>query len=127
MKATRTSRLVMFILLVVFSLLAFYAIFNTGNPNSLFRLIIKDASYDLVVTLGLGLSIGILVILITATRESSSLTHLLDINSDYIRELRRKGKTDIEIADSFLSKMGSKDGLLHRLAKRRVLRYLSKL
>ena len=127
MKATRTSRLAMFILLGVFSLLAFYAIFNTGNPNSLFRLIIKDASYDLVVTLGLGLAIGSLVILITATREESSLTHLLDINSDYIRELRRKGKTDIEIADSFLSKMGSKGGLLHRLAKRRILRYLSKL
>jgi hypothetical protein len=127
MKATRTSRLVMFILLGVFSLLAFYAIFNTGNPNSLFRLIIKDASYDLIVTLGLGLAIGSLVILITATREGSSLTHLLEINSDYIRELRRKGKTDIEIADSFLSKMGSKGGLLHRLAKRRVLRYLSKL
>ena len=127
MKATRTSRLVMFILLGVFSLLAFYAIFNTGNPNSLFRLIIKDASYDLMVTLGLGLAIGSLVILITATREESSLTHLLEINSDYIRELRRKGKTDIEIADSFLSKMGSKGGLIHRLAKRRVLRYLSKL
>jgi hypothetical protein len=127
MKATRTSRLVMFILLGVFSLLAFYAIFNTGNPTSLFRLIIKDASYDLVVTLGLGLAIGSLVILITATREGSSLTHLLEINSDYIRELRRKGKTDNEIADSFLSKLGSKDGLLHRLAKRRVLRYLSKL
>jgi hypothetical protein len=127
MKATRTSRLVMFILLGVFSLLAFYAIFNTGNPNSLFRLIINDASYDLVVTLGLGLVVGALVILVTATREGSSLTHLLEINSDYIRELRRKGKTDMEIADSFLSKMGSKGGLLHRLAKRRVLRYLSKL
>jgi hypothetical protein len=127
MKATRTSRLAMFILLGVFSLLAFYAIFNTGNPNSLFRLIINDASYDLVVTLGLGLVVGALVILVTATREGSSLTHLLEINSDYIRELRRKGKTDMEIADSFLSKMGSKGGLLHRLAKRRVLRYLSKL
>ena len=127
MKATRTTRLVMFILLGVFSLLAFYAIFNTGNPNSLFRLVVKDASYDLLITVGLGLSIGLLVILITATRERTSLTHLLEINTDYIRELRRKGKTDVEIADSFLRQMGSKQGLLHRLAKRRVLRYLSKL
>jgi hypothetical protein len=127
MKATRTSRLVMFILLGIFSLLVFYAVFNTGNPNSLFRLIVEDPSYDLLITVGLGLVVGALVIVITATREGSSLTHLLEINNDYIRELRRKGKTDMEIADSFLSKMGSKGGLLHRLAKQRVLRYLSRL
>ena len=65
--------------------------------------------------------------MITATREGSSLTHLLEINNGYIRELRSKGRTDMEIADSFLKKLGSKEGLLHRLAKRRVLRYLSKL
>ena len=117
----------MFVLLGVFSLLAFYAIFNTGNPNSLFRYIVKDTSYDLVFTLGFGLVVGALVILITATRDESGLTHLLEINTEYIYELRQKGKTDMEIADSFLSKMGSRQGLLHRLAKRRVLRYLSKL
>ena len=127
MKAKRNSRVVMFILLGIFSLLVFYAVFNTGNPNSLFRLIIKDPSYYLFITVVLGLVVCSLVIVITATREGSSLTHLLEINNDYIRELRRKGRTDMEIADSFLNKLGSKEGLLHRLAKRRVLRYLSKL
>jgi hypothetical protein len=127
MQAKRSARIVMFILLVIFSLLVFYAIFNTGNPNSLFRLIIRDPSYDLAVTLGLGVVVGALVVLITATREGSGLTHLLEINTDYIRELRRKGKTDMEIADSFLRQIGSRQGLLHSLAKRRVLRYLSKL
>ena len=127
MKATRISRIVMFILLGIFSLLAFYSIFNTGNPDSIFRLIIKDSSYDLAITLGLGLVIGALVILITATREDTGLTHLLDINTEYIHELRRNGRTDMEIADSFLKQIGSRQGLLHRLAKRRVLRYLSKL
>jgi hypothetical protein len=127
MKATRTTRLVMFILLGFFSLLVFYAVFNTGNPNSLFRLVVRDPSYDLLITVALGLVVGALVIIITATREGSSLTHLLEINNDYIGELRSKGRTDMEIADSFLEKLGSKAGLLHRLAKRRVLRYLSKL
>jgi hypothetical protein len=117
----------MFVLLGIFSLLVFYGIFNTGNPNSLFRLIVKESSYDLIITLGLGLVVGALVIFITATREGSSLTHLLEINTDYIRELRRKGKADVEIANSFLQQIGSRQGLLHRLAKRRVLRYLSKL
>lgn len=127
MKATRTTRLVMFILLGFFSLLVFYAVFNTGNPNSLFRLVVRDPSYDLLITVALGVVVGALVIIITATREGSSLTHLLEINNDYIGELRSKGRTDMEIADSFLEKLGSKAGLLHRLAKRRVLRYLSKL
>jgi len=127
MKATRTTRLVMFILLGFFSLLVFYAVFNTGNPNSLFRLVVRDPSYDLLITVALGVVVGALVIIITATREGSSLTHLLEINSGYIGELRSKGRTDMEIADSFLEKLGSKAGLLHRLAKRRVLRYLSKL
>ena len=100
MKAKRISRTVMFVLLGIFSLLVFYAVFNTGNPNSLFRLIVKDPSYDLLITLGLGLVVGSMVVIITATREGSSLTHLLEINTDYIRELRRKGKTDMEIADT---------------------------
>ena len=127
MKAKRISRTVMFIFLGVFSLLVFYAIFNTGNPNSIFRLVIKDTSYDLAITVGLGLVVGALVILITLTRGESGLSHLLEINTEYIHKLRRKGRTDVEIADSFLSEMGSKGGLLHGLAKRRVLRYLSKL
>jgi len=127
MKAKRISRTVMFIFLGVFSLLVFYAIFNTGNPNSMFRLVIEDTSYDLAITVGLGLVVGALVILITLTRGESGLSHLLEINTEYIHKLRRKGRTDVEIADSFLSEMGSKGGLLHGLAKRRVLRYLSKL
>jgi hypothetical protein len=127
MKLKRSTRVLLYILLIVFMLLTLYSIFNTGNPKSLFRLIISDPAHDLVITVGLALCVGVLVILITASREQNSLEHLLEINSDYIHELRSRGKTDIEIADSFLSKMGSKDGLLHRLAKRRVLRYLSKL
>lgn len=127
MNAKRISRTVMFIFLGVFLLLVFYAIFNTGNPNSMFRLVIEDTSYDLAITVGLGLVVGALVILITLTRGESGLSHLLEINTEYIHKLRRKGRTDVEIADSFLSEMGSKGGLLHGLAKRRVLRYLSKL
>ena len=90
-------------------------------------MIIRDPGYDLVITVGLALCVGVLVILITASREQNSLEHLLEINTEHIHELRRKGRTDTEIAESFLRQMGSRQGLLHRLAKRRVLRYLSKL
>jgi hypothetical protein len=119
-------RKTLWILLAVLLLLCFYAIFFAGNPNSLFRLLIEDPRYDVLITLVLGASIFALVVVLTATRQSA-LRHLLEINVDYIRELRRKGRSDGEIADSFLSELGSRGGFLHRLAKRRVLRYLSKL
>jgi hypothetical protein len=127
MKLKRSTRIFLYFLLVVLMLLTLYSIFNTGNPQSLFRFVISDPDYDLIITVGLALCVGVLVILITASREHNSLEHLLDINSEYIQELRGKGKTDTEIADSFLEQIGSKQGLLHSLAKRRVLRYLSKL
>ena len=119
-------RTVLWILLAVFMVLAFYAIFNAGNPNSLFRLIVEDPGYDVLITLILGGCIFVLAIALTASRKST-IQHLLEINKDYIQQLRSKGRSDVEIADSFLSEMGSKGGLLHGLAKRRVLRYLSKL
>lgn len=127
MKLKRSTRIGLYFLLVLVMLLTLYSIFNTGNPQSLFRVIVSVPDYDLIITVGLALCVGVLVILITASREHNSLEHLLDINSGYIHELRNKGKTDTEIAESFLGQIGSRQGLLHRLAKRRVLRYLSKL
>jgi hypothetical protein len=121
-----SARTVLWVLLAVFMVLAFYAIFNAGNPNSLFRLIVEDPGYDVLITLILGACIFVLAIALTAGRKNT-IQHLLEINKDYIYELRSKGRSDVEIADSFLSEMGSKGGLLHGLAKRRVLRYLSKL
>jgi hypothetical protein len=119
-------RKVLWILLAVFMVLAFYAIFNAGNPNSLFRLIVADPGYDVLITLILGGCVFVLVIALTAGRKSS-IRNLLEINIEYIQELRGKGRSDVEIAESFLTEMGSKGGLLHSLAKWRVLRYLSKL
>ena len=127
MKLKRSTRVFLYVLLAVFMVFTLYSIFNTGNTRSLFRLIIPNPAYDLVITVGLALCVGVLVILITASREQNSLEHLLEINTEYIYELRRKGRTDMEIAESFLQQIGSRQGLLYRLAKRRVLRYLSKL
>jgi hypothetical protein len=122
-----TVRRVLWILLAVFMVLTFYGIFNAGNPRSMFRLIVRDPGYDVAVTLVLSLVVAALVVLLTIQREQS-LRHLLDLNADYIRELRRKGKSDAEIADSFLAELKvRKGGLLFSLAKNRVMRYLSKL
>jgi hypothetical protein len=116
----------LYVLLVVFMVLTFYAIFNAGNPRSIFRLLVRDPGYDVLITVVLAACVGALVILLNV-RQGSALQHLLEINREYILQLRRKGQSDGEIADSFLQKLGSRKGMLHALAKRRVLRYLSQI
>ena len=122
-----TLRLALLILVVLLLLLTFYGIFNAGNPNSIFRLVVKDPGYDVTITVALAVVSFALILLLTAGGGQNRLHHLLEVNAEYIRELRRKGKSDEFIAESFLSELGAKSGFLYRLAKRRVLRYLSKL
>jgi uncharacterized membrane protein YccC len=121
-----TSRKALFILLVALMVLTFYAIFNTGNPRSLFRYLLRDSGYDVAITLVLSFSVVVLVLVLTAER-TGRLRGLLDMNREFILELRRKGKSNEEIAESFLNELKAPPGVLRSLARGRVMRYLSKL
>ena len=46
-------RLALFVLVILLLLLTFYGIFNAGNPNSIFRLVVKDPGYDVTITVAL--------------------------------------------------------------------------
>ena len=127
MEKKSALRLVLSVLVIVLLLLTFYGIFNAGNPNSIFRLVIKDPSYDITITVALAVVSFALIMVLTAGGGQSRLRALLEVNRDHIESLRRKGKSDAFIAESFLSELGVKSGILYRLARRRVLRYLSKL
>ena len=120
-------RRVLWILLAVFMVLTFYGVFNAGNPRSLFRLVVRDPGYDIALTLGLSAMVAVLVVLLTMGREQT-FGRLLETNAEYMRELRSKGHSDVQIAESFLAELKvRKGGLLYSLAKGRVMRYLSKL
>jgi hypothetical protein len=67
-----------------------------------------------------------LALVLTAER-TGRLKSLLDMNRDFIQELRGKGRSDGEIAESFLNELKAPAGLLRSLARARVMRYLSKL
>ena len=114
-------------LLAFLMVITFYMIFNAGNPHSVMRLLVKDPGYDIFITVLLALGIAVVSMILTRNREAEPLKHLLELNIDYIRKLRRKGKSEEQIAVSFLSEMGYKKGILYPLAKRKVIRYLSKL
>ncbi|OHD76363.1 MAG: hypothetical protein A2V99_05780 [Spirochaetes bacterium RBG_16_67_19] len=121
-----TTRKYLFILVVVLLALDFYAIFNAGNPRSLFRFIVPDPRYDYIITLVLSIAAVALALVLTAER-TGRLKSLLDMNRDFIQELRGKGRSDGEIAESFLNELKAPAGLLRSLARARVMRYLSKL
>lgn len=122
----QTTRRILYFLLAALMALTFYAIFNAGNPRSLFRFLIRDASYDVAITLALSLAVAALVLALTAER-TGRLRALLEANRDYILELRRRGRSNVQIAESFLDELKASPGILRSLAKRRVLRYLLKL
>jgi hypothetical protein len=113
-------------LVVALLALDFYAIFNAGSPRSLFRLILAETRYDVLATLVLSVGVVALILVLTAER-TGRLKGLLDVNRDFILELRGKGRSDAQIADSFLNELTAPPGLLRSLARARVMRYLSKL
>ncbi len=113
--------------LAVLVVVVFYLIFNAGNPKSLLRLVIKDPSYDVTITVILSLFIVVISIFVASGKEDDPIKHMLDINVEHIRKLRNKGKSEIEIAESFLREIGVKRGVFYPFVKRRVLRYLSKM
>jgi hypothetical protein len=124
-----TTRRALYILLVILVPITFYSIFNMGNPNSLFRHIVPDPRYDKLITVGLAISMAAIGLILSsqATRDRS-LEHMLDINADHIRQLKRQGRSDESIADEFLEKMGiTSGGFLYRMARRRVLKHLSRM
>ncbi len=125
----KRTRFALYILEAVLVVPTFYLIFNMGNPNSIFRHIIPDPSYDLALTLGFAICMaGIGLILSFRGGRKNSIENILDNNQEQIRHLRSQGKTDETIATDFLNNLRIKNsGVLYNMARRRVLRYLSKM
>ena len=122
-------RKLLYIILILLVVPTFYSIFNIGNPKSLFRHIIPDPSYDIVITIVLAVCMAAIGIALSQqTKRENSIEHMLDINKEQIRFLKSKGKTDYAIAEEFLQQMQiQQTGILYKLAKRKVLKYLAKM
>jgi len=116
------------VVMIILAVPAFYLIFNAGNPKSLLRFLVKDPSYDFMITVFFCIGIAVLGLVLTSEKQSKVLENMLETNADYIRKLRSKGKTDEFIAEDFLKTIGSRGkGVLFAVAKKKVLRYLSRL
>lgn len=116
---------VVYALMVTVGLVALYAILNAGNPRSLLRPLFPDPAYDVHVALAASLAVFILGFVVFFNRDQEGFRRLIELNADRIRSMRRKGRDEGEIADAMLAAMGSSSGYRHRLARKKLLIYLS--
>jgi len=110
---------------VVIGLVAMYTLLNAGNPDSLLRPYLPDPRYDVYVAVVSSVLVFILGFFVFFSRDREGFRQLVDLNADQIRELRKKGKSDNEIAASILAAMGSASGYKHNLALKKLVIALS--
>ncbi len=111
--------------MIAIGLLAMYTLLNAGNPNSLLRYVFPNPTTDVYVASISSLIVFVLGFVVFFNRDSQGFRNLIEMNSDRIRQLRKKGTPDEEIADSILAAMGSTKGYKHNLARKKLVVYLA--
>ena len=112
-------------LMILIGLVAMYSLLNTGNPDSLLRPIIPNPAHDVYVAVISSVLVFILGFFVFFSRDQEGFQQLIELNADRIRSMRKRKKTDAQIADSILAAMGSNGGYRHNMAKKKFIAYLS--
>ena len=99
------TTLALYILLAFLMLVDFYLIFNVGNPNSLIRPLFPNPDFDLIVTLGVSAVIAFLSFFVFKERKVHPAVDMLQKNREHVMRLKAEGKSDREIADSFMTEL----------------------
>ena len=116
---------IIYVLMVLIGLVAMYSILNTGNPDSLLRPIIPNPAHDVYVAVISSVLVFILGFFVFFSRDQEGFQQLIELNADRIRSMRKRKKTDAQIADSILTAMGSTGGYRHNMAKKKLIAYLA--
>ena len=122
------KQLVFYIILLVLMIIDIYSIFNTGNPNSLIRHIVRDPGWDFLITGIISMLILITVVVMNSSNKKVTdpvYVTLLE-NKSYIEKLRAKGKNEHEIALSFTSKL-NENSFGKKIAYKKALKYLKRI
>ena len=107
-------------LMLVIGLVAMYTLLNAGNPDSLLRPYFPDPRHDVYIAVVSSILVFILGFFVFFSRDREGFRQLVDLNADQIRELRKNGRGDEEIAISILAAMGSASGYKHNLALKKL-------
>jgi hypothetical protein len=111
--------------MIAIGLIAMYTLLNAGNPESLLRPFLPDPQHDVYVAVISSVLVFILGFFVFFSRDREGFRQLVDLNADQIRDLRKKGSSDEEIAASILAAMGSYSGYRHNLAHKKLIIALS--
>jgi hypothetical protein len=111
--------------MVVIGLIAMYTLLNAGNPDGLLRPFFPDPMDDIYIAMVASVAVFVLGFVVFFTRDQEGFRNLVQMNGERIRQLRKKGKSEPEIADSILAAMGSYSGYRYHLARRKLLVYLA--
>jgi len=117
---------IIYVLLIAVGLVAMYSLLNAGNPDSLLRPVFPDPAKDVYVAMISSFIVFILGFVVFFSRDSQGFQNLIEMNGDKVRQLRKEGRTDEEIADSILAAMGSYRGYKHNMARKKLVVYLSR-
>ncbi len=117
----------LYALLVLLLVIDFYLIFNAGSPYSLLRYIVSDPSWDVTVTVGCSLLIAAISLFMMRESSRSSVGALLEANREHIAHLRNEGRSDEEIAQSFIDQLPLRRTLSRKLVYRKALRSLKRI
>jgi len=112
-------------LMIIIGLVAMYSLLNVGNPDSLLRPIIPNPAHDVYVAVISSVLVFILGFFVFFSRDQEGFQQLIEWNADRIRSLRKRKKTDAQIADSILAAMGSTSGYKHNMARKKLIAYLA--
>ena len=114
-----------YVLMILVGLVAMYSLLNTGNPDSWLRPFLPDPQDDFYVAVISSVLVFVLGFIVFYLRDREGFQNLVQLNADQIRNFRKKGKRDDEIADSILAAMGSRRGYRHNLARKKLIIALS--
>jgi uncharacterized membrane-anchored protein YitT (DUF2179 family) len=118
-------KIILYSLMVGVGLVAMYSILNAGNPDSILRPYIPDPRYDVYVAMVSSLIVFVLGFIVVYTRDREGFKQIIELNEQRIRTMRKQRKSDEEIAVSILAAMGSYSGYKHKMAKRKLMAYLT--
>ena len=113
-----------YVLIVLIGLVAMYTLLNVGNPGSLLRPLVPNPEHDFWIAIGCSMTVFVLGFVVFYNRDTEGFRQLIEMNADQIRSMRKRKKSDEQIADSMLAAMGSTSGYKHNLARKRLILYL---
>jgi len=116
---------IVYALMFLIGLIAMYSLLNAGNPQSLLRHFFPDPKDDVVIAAVSSVFVFILGFFVFFSRDREGFRQLIELNAVKIREYRKKGKSEEEIALSILAAMGSHGGYRHNMARKKLIVYLS--